>query len=91
MTTKPKHRLDGSLRQHPSRDRRDWPNRESTNTTQRKYREYHSLENQVARTRAAEDLKLMKKVAREPRRQSLTELRLGYYEEFKNKRKMGAK
>lgn len=49
----------------------------------RKYREYHALENAAARTRSAKDLKLMKRVGREPRRQRLVEARLRHYENLK--------
>ena len=96
MTTKPKRRLDGTPRLHPSRERRGWavdglvrrgPNArmgpESTATARRNYHAYHTLENQQARTRATQDLNLMRKVKREPWRKSVTEWRLKHYEEVK--------
>ena len=107
MTTKPKRRLDGTPRPHPSRSRPGWGfrseskkrissksllkttitlSKESQKTAQQVYHEYHSLENKVARAKASQDVRRMRKFARAPGREGLVEQRNRINERFKEKR-----
>lgn len=82
MSTKPKRRLDGSAR--PRRPKpHNWPKLEPRQTAQRLYHEYHSAENQRARTRTTMDTTLFKRLARDGRRKELIEKRNQYYERLK--------
>lgn len=63
---------------------------ETSKSRRRNYHAYHVLENQLARNRADQDLKMMRKVNREPHRKAVTAWRLKNYKDIQERQREDA-